>query len=227
MPPQAGLTDYIAGDVLERWARHALIDVRDLSESTHISSAELARRLHVPADQTLLRGRTSRRAYDLAARLGPGALTVNARRHALAIAHARWRKTGVGSRPYRRVLALARSGTLALRKPECWWHANGASSAGALTGGRASRTGRHDREWTLRGEWVVSGTPTTTAARIATITPSSGSAWSTISAMPPMKASPEEQVNAMTLAAQIPHQRYGQRRICLRRSRVHMGFVHA
>ena len=50
---EAGLTDYVAGDVLERWARHALIDVRDLSESTHISSAELARRLHVPADQII------------------------------------------------------------------------------------------------------------------------------------------------------------------------------
>lgn len=50
---EAGLTDYVAGDVLERWARDALIDVRHLSQSTHISSAELARQLHVPADQII------------------------------------------------------------------------------------------------------------------------------------------------------------------------------
>src|SRR5829696_483281 len=50
---EAGLNDYVAGDVLERWARHALINVRDLSARRHISSAELARRLHVPADQII------------------------------------------------------------------------------------------------------------------------------------------------------------------------------
>ena len=48
---EAGLTGHVAGDVLERWARHALIDVQDLAESTHVSTAQLARRLHVPADQ--------------------------------------------------------------------------------------------------------------------------------------------------------------------------------
>jgi hypothetical protein len=48
---EAGLTDRVAGDLLEGWARHALIDVNDLSKSTHISSAPRARRPHVPTNQ--------------------------------------------------------------------------------------------------------------------------------------------------------------------------------
>jgi hypothetical protein len=50
---EAGLTDYVAGEVLERWARQALIDERDLWANAQIPSLELARRLHVPPDQVV------------------------------------------------------------------------------------------------------------------------------------------------------------------------------
>ena len=50
---EAGLTGHLAGDVLERWARHALIDERDLLVSLDVPSPELARRLHVPVAQVL------------------------------------------------------------------------------------------------------------------------------------------------------------------------------
>jgi hypothetical protein len=48
---EAGLADHVPGDVLERWTREALIDVRELSAAAHISSSELARRMQVPVDQ--------------------------------------------------------------------------------------------------------------------------------------------------------------------------------
>ena len=50
---EAGLTGYLAGDVLERWARHALIDERELLASRDVPSPELARRLHVPVAQVV------------------------------------------------------------------------------------------------------------------------------------------------------------------------------
>ena len=50
---EAGLTGHLAGDVLERWARHALIDERELLASVDIPSPELARRLHVPVAQVI------------------------------------------------------------------------------------------------------------------------------------------------------------------------------
>ena len=50
---EAGLTGHLAGDVLERWARHALIDERELLASRDVPSPELARRLHVPVAQVV------------------------------------------------------------------------------------------------------------------------------------------------------------------------------
>jgi hypothetical protein len=48
---QAGVPGHIAGEVLERWARQALIDVRDLAASAHVPSSELARLMQVPGEQ--------------------------------------------------------------------------------------------------------------------------------------------------------------------------------
>ena len=50
---EAGLTGHLADGVLERWARHALINERELLASLDIPSPELARRLHVPVAQVL------------------------------------------------------------------------------------------------------------------------------------------------------------------------------
>jgi hypothetical protein len=48
---EAGLTGPLAGDVLERWARRALVDSCELMANAQLSNLELARRLHVPAEQ--------------------------------------------------------------------------------------------------------------------------------------------------------------------------------
>src|SRR4051794_7928453 len=65
---EAGLTGRLASDVLERWARHALIDERELRASRDIPSPELARRLHVPLAQVV----AAREDIDAAARVHPG-----------------------------------------------------------------------------------------------------------------------------------------------------------
>jgi hypothetical protein len=50
---EAGMTGTLAGDVLERWARHALIDEGELLASLDVPTPELARRLNVPVVQVI------------------------------------------------------------------------------------------------------------------------------------------------------------------------------
>ena len=50
---EAGVVGHIEGDVLERWARQALVDERELLANARIPSRELACQLRVPVDQVV------------------------------------------------------------------------------------------------------------------------------------------------------------------------------